>query len=112
MEGERLPAGRLPFDEDVDGSLGAGDTAVYTLSDVEGTISISVVGVDAFDPVVQVVDGDGSFRGRNDDFAGCCDSFLTLEVSAADVLEVEVTEFSGDVGSYVIRLERGSEPPG
>lgn len=104
--GERVPAGDLHLDETVDRHLGEDDVAVHRLRGFEGVVSITVVGVDGFDPVLQVVDQDGTLIGRNDDSDGR-NSFLSFTLSTNDQYDVEVTEFSGDAGFYGIRLERG-----
>lgn len=113
VEGERIPAGELRPDQPLDGSIGTDDTAVHALagferrsSEDDDRVSISVVGVDGFDPVLRVVDQDGTEIGENDDADGR-NSFLTFELRREDRFEVEVREFSGDAGSYTIRLQEG-----
>jgi hypothetical protein len=98
--------GELPLDEAVEHHLGTDDVAVHHLTGFEGRVSITVTGVDDFDPVLRVVDADGTVIGENDDTDGR-DSFLTFVLSPDDDLDVEVREFSGDPGFYAIRLQRG-----
>jgi hypothetical protein len=104
--GERVLVGDLTVDESVQEVLGSDDVAVHHLSGFEGRVSIRVAGVDDFDPVLRVVDEEGTVLGENDDFEGR-DSFLTFVLSPSDELDVEVREFSGDPGAYSIRLQRG-----
>lgn len=104
--GERVVVGELPVDEPVEQHLGADDVAVHHLSGFEGRVSITVAGIEDFDPVLRVVDADGVVVGENDDTDGR-DSFLTFVLSPDDELDVEVREFSGDPGFYRIRLQRG-----
>jgi hypothetical protein len=104
--GERVVVGELPVDESVEQHLGHEDVAVHHLSGFEGRVSISVTGIEGFDPVLRVVGADGVVIGENDDTDGR-DSFLTFVLGRDDELDVEVREFSGSPGFYSIRLQRG-----
>jgi hypothetical protein len=101
----------LVVDRPVDGHLGSDDTGVHPLRGIEGRVTITVAGGDAFDPVLQVVDADGTVVGENDDADGL-DSRLSLILSTSDDLDVRVREWNGDAGDYTVTVLRGDEVVG
>ncbi len=57
-----------------------------------------------FDPTVRVVEVDGAQLGTDDDGGDDHDSLLEVVLVEGRRYEVEVEEFSGDAGEYVLRV--------
>lgn len=109
--GERVAAEELIVGDAVQRFLGSDDTAVHPLAGFEGRVTITVHGLDGFDPMLRVVDSSGAEVAQNDDFDGQA-SLVTFVLSTSDRYEVEVVEFSGDAGFYSILLQRGDGTTG
>jgi len=90
----------------------ADDTVAVHRLDATGPVTISVSGLDGFDPVVRVVGSGSTILGENDDGPGAgLDSLLSLDLTTTPVVDVWVTDFSGDLGRYVLLVQPGTSSP-
>lgn len=108
-EGERLVGPAVVLDVPIRFELRRDDTGVHHMSlGRSGPVTVTVEAVGDFDPKVRVVEIGGPELGADDDSGGGHDSLLAVELAEGRDYEVEVTEFSGDGGEYVL-LVRGGE---
>lgn len=103
-DGERIAAPAVVLGQDIRFELGSDDTGVHPLAaPVSGPVVVTVSGEGDFDPKVRVVEG-GTELGNDDDSGGGHDSLLTVDLVEGRDYEVEVVEFSGDAGEYVLAV--------
>ncbi len=104
--GERLVAPAIVVGQPIEFELGSDDTGVHDLTaPATGPVVVTVQAVGDFDPKVRVLDDDGTELGSDDDSGGGHDSLLRVDLVEGDAYEVEVVEYSGDAGDYVLLVE-------
>lgn len=109
--GDRVEGPALALGETTRFSIGANDTGVHELDLGEGAVTITVSSDDAgFDPKLRVTNAGGGLLGENDDAVGL-DAQLSFTLTEGADLVVEVTEFSGDPGSYEVEVSSGATGP-
>jgi len=99
--------GALAVGEPTRGSVAPGGRDRWTLTGVDGAVTVTVAG-STMDPILTVSEVGGPELGTNDDADGT-DSRLTVDLVAGRRYYVEVREFGDDVGAYVVLAQRGDE---
>lgn len=98
-----LDAGPLPVGTEVEGEVGRNQAAAHRFTGEGHEVTIDVVGLDGFDPVVRVLDTDGRELARDDDGgAERHDVRLRILVPGAAHVTIEVTGYAGAPGRYRI----------
>lgn len=98
-----LDAGPIPLRTEVEGEVGRNQAAAYRFTGEGHEVTIDVFGIDDFDPVVRVLDGNGKELGKDDDSGEeGRDSRLSITIPGAAHVTIEVTGYGGDAGRYRI----------
>lgn len=87
----------------VDGLVADDAVALYEIEGTGATVTITVRGVDGFDPVVTAYDADGVVLGANDDTFGR-DASLSVSAAAGERIVVVVSSYLDRAGSYTIEV--------
>lgn len=110
------PDGVGTGDEIVDGSVTPGELFPYAFSAEEGeTVTITVFGVNGFDPRIRLVDSKGRVLAENDDH-GTADQTLgrldarieAFSIVTSSVYTVEVSGFDNRGGDFTLEITRGT----
>jgi hypothetical protein len=95
-----LDAGPIAVRTEVEGQVGRNQAAAYRFTGEGNPVVVEVRGIDGFDPLVRVLDGNGKEVGRDDDSGEGYDSRLELVVAGAAHVTIEVTGYGGGAGRY------------
>jgi hypothetical protein len=101
-----VDGGSLTQGQAATGSVPAGGAVRYRFVGEGGAVTISVDGLDGFDPTVTVLTSDGGQLGFDDDGGEeQFDSLLELDVAAGQTVFVEVGGFGGQAGRYEVEVQ-------
>jgi len=101
--GDRVDGPAVVVGEPVRFEIGSDDTGVHPLSaSASGPVIVSVDAVGDFDPTVRVVEVGGDELGFDDDGGDERDSLLPVTLEEGRSYEIEVEDFGGDAGEYVL----------
>lgn len=95
------------------GRLDTGEQSRWTFTAAAGDVLQIDVESSAFDPVVEVFDGDGTSLGRDDDGGdGLASRLSNLRLPRAGTYEIVVSAYSNSAnGRYRVALSRMAAPP-
>jgi hypothetical protein len=108
FDGDRVLGPTVSVDAGARHDLPGGAVGVHPLGGVEGAVTITVSGLDGFDPVLRVLDAGGDVRGEDDDGGEGTDARLALTLPGGPGATLEVREYGGDAGTYVVQVGRGA----